>query len=155
MSNAPVAAPVQAVGVTVVVGYGLTETSPVLTVRNLACNVRGTIGERGPGLQLLKSWKLCKSPVQLFCLLASCSSPALICLFLPHCTTTVYRLAAHLMHTPSGPSVPDTEIRIVDLQDHRLELQDGQQGLIMAKGFAPVPGRCQPAVLACSLLRAG
>ncbi|PRW61462.1 long-chain-fatty-acid-- ligase [Chlorella sorokiniana] len=66
----------EAVGVPVVVGYGLTETSPVLTVRNLACNVRGTI----------------------------------------------------------GPAVPSTEIRIVDPQDHRVELQDGQQGLIMAKG---------------------
>lgn len=57
--------------------------------------------------------------------------------------------------TPSGPAVPDTEIRIVDPQDHRLELQDGQQGLIMAKGCAPVPGQCQPAALMCSWLRPG
>lgn len=41
----------QAVGVPVVVGYGLTETSPVLTVRRLACNVRGTIGEPPPDRQ--------------------------------------------------------------------------------------------------------
>ncbi len=48
----------QAVGVRVVVGYGLTETSPVLTVRNLACNVRGTIGEY-EGRQQLSRRVLC------------------------------------------------------------------------------------------------
>ncbi|KAL4424118.1 hypothetical protein ABPG75_001419 [Micractinium tetrahymenae] len=34
----------EAIGVPVVVGYGLTETSPVLTIRHLDNNIRGTIG---------------------------------------------------------------------------------------------------------------
>ncbi|KAL4438506.1 hypothetical protein ABPG77_000154 [Micractinium sp. CCAP 211/92] len=38
----------EAIGVPVVVGYGLTETSPVMTIRHLDCNVRGTIGPRVP-----------------------------------------------------------------------------------------------------------
>ena len=36
----------QAIGVKALVGYGLTETSPVLSVRHMDCNVRGTIGEQ-------------------------------------------------------------------------------------------------------------
>ena len=88
---------VQAVGVTVVVGYGLTETSPVLTVRNLACNVRGTIGESGGRAAAVEKSENAQIPLTFFCLPASCSNPALICLSLPHCATTVHRLAAHLM----------------------------------------------------------
>ena len=39
---------VQAVGIPVMVGYGLTETSPVLSVRRHNSNVRGSIGPAFP-----------------------------------------------------------------------------------------------------------
>ncbi|PSC74557.1 long-chain-fatty-acid-ligase [Micractinium conductrix] len=66
----------EAIGVPLVSGYGLTETSPVLSARRLDLNIRGTI----------------------------------------------------------GPPLPDTDIRIVSLDDKTKELPDGQQGLILARG---------------------
>lgn len=42
----------RAIGVGVLVGYGLTETSPVLTVRRAHRNVLGTIGTAIPGVEL-------------------------------------------------------------------------------------------------------
>ena len=63
------------------------------------------------------------------------SSPVLAC----RAATTPGRLAGNVRGTV-GRAIPGTEFRVVDPADLSVELPDGQQGLILARGPGVTPG---------------
>ena len=111
----------QAIGVEVLVGYGLTETSPVLTVRRLDNNVRGSIG--APATQ--------HTAVAGPACMPACSQPSQ--------AKDVLMIFRRPCRGPPPPPIPDTEIRIVDPANKARELPDGQQGIIMVNGELAEP----------------
>ena len=131
----------ESIGLPVLNGWGLTETSPVLACRRSELNVRGSVGESassacagcpggcgsaGFGWAAM-CWSVCCGPPP------PTPAPA------PGTRHPEPCLPPAPCPRPAGLPTPGTEVRVVDPATLR-DVPDGQQGLILARGPGVMAG---------------